>query len=98
MLQIQKNFDAMVENGTFRAILKRKPSNNNAQPTEKVGAPKHAAKEKSRESKTAERALVGREFEDDAIEWVVLKVERDKTLGSMMVYCYDKLEVECGIS
>jgi hypothetical protein len=85
----------MVADGTFVAILARKPRRNN----EKAGKTKapRQPKEKQRREPTeaeAETEMAGCEFEDEAIEWVVLKVEWDNTVDDMAVYYYDKTAVQ----
>ena len=47
-----------------------------------------------RELTAAEQEIVGSQFEDDAIEWVVLKVEWDESVDEIMAYYYDKEAVE----
>ena len=47
-----------------------------------------------REPTKAESSLVGVEFEEDSIVWVVLKLEWDERVGEMVVYYYDKKMVE----
>ena len=42
----------------------------------------------------AEQGIVGLKFEDDAIEWVVLKVEWDDSVDEIVVYYYDKQAME----
>ena len=88
--QKQVEFDAMVENGTFTAILARKPKEKGttAQPKQK------------RQRKTpsgAELSMVGAGFVGEGTVWQVLKVQfekLDEVDDQLVVYYYDKAAVE----
>ena len=89
---IQAEFDATVENGSFMALLARNPTRAKAKQTESK-APRKAKEKQQQEPSASETLMVGAQFEDDAIEWVVLKVEWSEKYNEMVVFYYDKTAV-----
>jgi len=87
----QAEFDKMVKNGTFKALLTRKPRS--------VGPRKGSkkARQQRREPSESEQQLVGAAFEDEGTIWQVLKLQwemLDHADDQLVVYYYDKLAVE----
>ena len=78
----------MIADGSFMALLKRKPSSK-----KKAGATATTAKKRTvapRQPTAAQAAeLNGATFEDDGIKWKVLKVEWSEEYESILVYYYD---------
>jgi hypothetical protein len=92
--RVQSDFDAMVKNGTFLALLARKPRSSKEKPARTANQPRQSKGKERREPSAPEAAMVGSQFEDDAIEWVVLKVQWDDNVAEMAVFYYDKVAVE----
>ena len=89
--QKAQELEAMVADGSFLALTKRKPSNKNKK---KAAAAAQAARRKAapapRQPTAAQAtALDGATFEDDGISWRVLKVEWSGEYESILVYYYD---------
>jgi hypothetical protein len=92
--RVQSDFNAMVKNGTFLALLARKQRSSKEKPARTANQPRQSKGKERRESSAPEAAMVGSQFEDDAIEWVVLKVQWDDNVAEMAVFYYDKVAVE----
>ena len=75
--KVQKKFDEMVEDGTFLALKRKNPSRKpKAKPSTSTNSnARQQGTKRRREPTAAEQGIIGSQFEDDAIEWVVLKVE-----------------------
>jgi hypothetical protein len=76
-----KLLEAMIEDGSFMALLKRKPT------PKAAGA---GARGKRQQPTSAQSAkLAHATFEDEGIEWKVLKLEWSDEYNTMLVYYYD---------
>ena len=82
-----KQLDAMIADGSFMALLKRKPSSKKKAGTTATTAKRTAAPRKPTAAQAAE--LNGATFEGDGIKWEVLKVEWSEEYESILVYYYD---------
>ena len=82
-----KQLDAMIADGSFMALLKRKPSSKEKAGTTATTAKRTVAPRQPTAAQAAE--LNGATFEDDGITWKVLKVERPEEYESILVYYYD---------
>ena len=82
-----KQLDAMIADGSFMALLKRKPSSKKKAGTKATTAERTAAPRQPTAAQAAQ--LSGATFEDEGIKWKVLKVEWSEEYESILVYYYD---------
>ena len=82
-----KQLDAMIADGSFMALLKRKPSSKKKAGTTATTAGRSAAPRQPTAAQAAQ--LNGATFEDEGIKWKVLKVEWSEEYESILVYYYD---------
>ena len=89
--QKAQELEAMVADGSFLALTKRKPSNKNKKKTATAAkaARRKAAPAPRQPTAAQATALDGATFEDDGISWRVLKVEWSDEYESILVYYYD---------
>ena len=77
----------MIADGSFMALLKRKPSSKKKAGTTATTAGRTAAPRQPTAAQAAQ--LNGATFEDDGIKWKVLKVGWSEEYESILVYYYD---------
>ena len=74
--KVQEKFDEMVNDGTFLALKRKNPARKQKTKTATSNSSeRQQGTKRRREPTAAEQGIAGLQFEDDAIEWVVLRVE-----------------------
>ena len=81
---MQDKFNEMVKDGTFLALKRKNPSRKpKAKPATSTN---NDARQQGTKRRREPTAVGGSQFEDDTIEWVVLKVEWDDFVDEIVVY------------